>query len=74
MYERYDPSNPDHMDAIRFYSTVRSECELVGEWKATEIEQTPFGLVNLMAKIGYLAAPANECLAGPDIAIYRISE
>lgn len=74
MYERYDPDNPDHAEALAFYDTVRSECELVQEWTATKIEQTPFGICNIAAKIGYLLVPADECLAGPDNAIYRLPD
>lgn len=72
MYERYYSSDVGNVDAVSFYDAVKSKCDLVREWKATEIEQTPFGFVNLIAKIGYLATPMDECLAGPDIEIYRI--
>ncbi|WP_139653388.1 ArnT family glycosyltransferase [Raoultibacter phocaeensis] len=74
MYERYDPGNPEHAEALAFYDTVRNECELVHEWKATKIEQTPLGILNIAAKVGYLALPADECLAGPDNAIYRLPD
>ena len=74
MYERYDPDNPDHAEALAFYDTVRSECELVQEWTATKIEQTPFGICNIAAKIGYLLMPTDECLSGPDNAIYRLPD
>lgn len=72
MYERFDSENPEHADSLAFYDTVRSECELVREWEATKIEQSPLGVFNLTAKIGYLMLPVDECLAGPDNAIYRI--
>lgn len=74
MSGRYQEGNPDHAGALAYYAAPEERCEKVAAWQAARIEQLGFAHANAAAKIAYLLAPADECLSGPDITIYRLPD
>ncbi len=74
MSDRYSEGDEEYEENEAYYTALEERCTKVGSWEATRIDQSGLALLNAFAKVAYLLTPADECLSGPDIAIYELPE